>query len=71
VGESYVDQAVELLEKANADLEPELLPAELARRLLASYARARKLIDFGIADLAAAPPGGVVNLPVGAPGRQT
>jgi hypothetical protein len=46
-----LDQAIELLEKANADLEPELLPAPVARRLLASYARARRLVDFGIAGL--------------------
>ena len=39
------------MEKANADLEPELLPAPAARRLLASYARARRLVDFGIAGL--------------------
>ena len=49
--EAYIDQAIELLEKANADLEPDLLPAPAKRRLRASYARARKLVDFGIADL--------------------
>ncbi|MEA2497707.1 MAG: hypothetical protein QOH26_112, partial [Actinomycetota bacterium] len=32
-----IDQAIELLEKANADLQPELLSAPAARRLLASY----------------------------------
>ena len=47
-----VEQAVELLEKANADLEPELLPAPLARRLLAVYARAEKLAAYGVAALA-------------------
>ena len=48
---ALIDQAIELLEKANADLQPELLPAPLARKLLASYARARRLVDFGIAGL--------------------
>jgi hypothetical protein len=52
MGSALIDQAVELLEKANADLEPELLPAAEARELLASYARARRLIDYGIASLA-------------------
>ncbi len=47
----YVEEAVALLEKANADLQPELLPAPVARRLLASYARARRLVDYGIAGL--------------------
>jgi hypothetical protein len=47
-----IDQAIELLEKANADLEPELLPVPVARRLLTSYARAGRLVDFGIAGLA-------------------
>ena len=48
---ALVDQAIELLDKANADLEPELLPAAEARRLLACYARARRLVDFAIAGL--------------------
>lgn len=48
---ALIDQAIELLEKANVDLQPELLPAPVARRLLASYARARRLVDFGIAGL--------------------
>jgi 5-methylcytosine-specific restriction endonuclease McrA len=48
---ALIDQAVELLEKANADLQPELLPAPAARGLFASYARARRLVDFGIAGL--------------------
>ncbi|HWC13814.1 MAG TPA: hypothetical protein VG929_04385 [Actinomycetota bacterium] len=47
-----LDEAVELLEKANADLEPELLAAPAARRLLATYARAEKLAAFGVAALA-------------------
>ncbi|HEY7874867.1 MAG TPA: HNH endonuclease [Actinomycetota bacterium] len=52
MGMTYVDDAIELLEKSNADLEPELLTADDARRLLASYARAEKLAAFGIAALA-------------------
>jgi hypothetical protein len=48
---ALIDQAIELLEKANADLQSELLPASVARRLLATYARARRLVDFGIAGL--------------------
>ena len=48
---ALIDQAIELLEKANAGLEPELLSRDTARRLLASYARARRLVDFGIAGL--------------------
>jgi hypothetical protein len=48
---ALIDQAIELLDKANADLEPELLPGPDARRLLASYARARRRVDFGIAGL--------------------
>jgi hypothetical protein len=46
-----IDQAVELAEKANADLQPELLDAALARDLLATYARLEKLAAFGIAAL--------------------
>jgi hypothetical protein len=51
MGKSLIDQAIELLEKANADLQPELLPAPVARKILASYARARRLVDYGIAGL--------------------
>lgn len=51
MGNALIDQAIELLEKANADLQPELLSAPVARRLLASYARARRLVDFGITGL--------------------
>ena len=46
-----LDHAVELLEKANVDLEPELLDATLARELLAVYARLEKLSAFGVAAL--------------------
>ena len=43
--------AIEALEKANADLEPELLSVSDAKALLKSYARAKKLVDYGIAAL--------------------
>jgi HNH endonuclease len=49
---ALVDEAIELLERANADLEPELLEASHARKLLDRYARARRLVDFGVAALA-------------------
>lgn len=48
-GGSYLQQAIELLEKANADLEPELLDSSGARAVLEGYARARRLVDFGVA----------------------
>ncbi len=44
-------QAIEALEKENANLQPELMTAEGARRLLSAYARADKLVSFGIAAL--------------------
>ena len=46
-----VDQAIELLEKANASLQPELLASEAARRLMARYAHAEKLAAFGVTAL--------------------
>ena len=49
---SYADRAVELLEKANADLDPELMSIPDTKNQLETYARARRLIDFGIAALA-------------------
>lgn len=48
---TVVDEATELLEKANAGLEPELLAAETARQLLAAYARAERLAAYGVAVL--------------------
>lgn len=45
-------EAIALLEKANAELEPELLTAPRAREQLAAYARAEKLAAFGVAALA-------------------
>jgi hypothetical protein len=50
--DSHVEEAERHLEKANADLEPELLGAEAARALLAGYARIKKLASFGEAALA-------------------
>jgi hypothetical protein len=50
---SHLGDAVVLLEKANGELEPELLTVAGARERLEVYARARKLIDYGIAALAA------------------
>src|ERR671918_770235 len=47
-----VTEEVEILEKAIADLEPELLPVESARRLLDEYARADKLVSYAKAVLA-------------------
>jgi 5-methylcytosine-specific restriction endonuclease McrA len=46
-----IEEAIELLEKANADLQPELLAGPDARELLASYARVGRLADFGVASL--------------------
>jgi hypothetical protein len=48
----HVDDAVASLEKANAELEPELLTADAARRLLEGYARAEKLASYGRTVLA-------------------
>jgi 5-methylcytosine-specific restriction endonuclease McrA len=47
-----IAEAVTWLEKANADLEPELLTADMARKLLVAYARAEKLASFGKTVLA-------------------
>ena len=49
---TLVDHANELLEKANANLEPELLVAADARELLEAYARTQRLAAFGLAALA-------------------
>lgn len=46
-----VDEAIAVLEKANADLEPELMSVGEARDLLVSYSRVAKLAAFGIAAL--------------------
>jgi hypothetical protein len=47
-----ITEAVTWLEKANADLEPELLSADAARDELALYARAEKLAAYGKTVLA-------------------
>jgi HNH endonuclease len=47
-----VDEAIELLEKANADLEPELIASGDARELMKAYARVEKLGAYGVAALA-------------------
>jgi HNH endonuclease len=49
---NIVTEAAELLEKANANLEPELIPIDAARELLGDYARIKKLASFGEAVLA-------------------
>ena len=49
---SCLERAIELLEKANAELEPELLDSSSARAVLQRYARARRLVDFGVAAVA-------------------
>ena len=48
----HLADAIESLEKANANLEPELLSAADARGALAAYARAERLVAFGKAALA-------------------
>jgi hypothetical protein len=50
--EALLDDAIALLEKANADLEPELVTASVARRLLHAYARVERLGAYGVAALA-------------------
>ena len=47
-----VHDAITALEKANANLDPDLLGVEGARDLLAAYARAEKLAGFGKTVLA-------------------
>ena len=44
---THVDDAIASLEKANAELQPELLDAAGARKMLELYARAKKLASFG------------------------
>ena len=48
-----VIEAVEVLEKSNANLEPDLLSTESARRLLDQYARVEKLAAYGRTVMAA------------------
>lgn len=49
MGDALIDRAIEMLEKGNAELQPELLSAPAARELLAAYAKAEKLAAFGVA----------------------
>jgi HNH endonuclease len=48
-----IDEATKSLEKANAELQPELLTAAARRQLLAAYARIKNLAGFGEATIAA------------------
>ena len=47
-----IDDAIALLEKANANLEPELLDAVATRQMLTRYARVKKLAAYGETALA-------------------
>jgi hypothetical protein len=47
-----IDEAIAWLEKANADLQPELFSSEATKHLLASYAKAEKLAAYGKTMLA-------------------
>jgi hypothetical protein len=47
-----IGEAIGWLEKANADLDPELLTIDAAREALAEYSRAERLVSFGKAALA-------------------
>src|SRR5918996_3490615 len=49
---TQIHDVVEGLEKANANLEADLLPVESARELLDEYAKAKKLASYGEAVLA-------------------
>src|SRR5919106_3506808 len=44
---ALLDEAIESLEKCNADLEPELMSAEMAREALTRYAKIKKLGSYG------------------------
>jgi hypothetical protein len=52
MGFEPLDEAAGLLQKANANLEPELLSAESAREALAGYARIKRLASYGETVLA-------------------
>jgi hypothetical protein len=49
---SMLDEAIELLEKATAGLEPELFDSSSARAMLERFDRVRRLGDFGVATFA-------------------
>ena len=46
-----LDKAAELIERANANLQPELVASDYARKLMKAYARIEKLGGFGLAAL--------------------
>jgi hypothetical protein len=48
----YLDVALEALDKANANLEPELMTVAQAKARMEVYARARRRVDYGLAALA-------------------
>jgi HNH endonuclease len=50
--QGFVDEAIIWAEKANADLEPDLMTADDARELMAGYAKLKKLAAFGETVLA-------------------
>ncbi|MGH2827986.1 MAG: HNH endonuclease [Actinomycetota bacterium] len=52
MGSTHVNEAVEQLETANVNLEPELLSLGAAREQLKTYVRAQRLAAFGVAALA-------------------
>ena len=47
-----LEEALALIEKVNANLQPELLAAPHARKVLALYAKGQKLFSYGVAALA-------------------
>lgn len=49
----HLDDAIAALEKANADLDSDLLTVPEAKDRLSDYAKARRLLDYGIAQLSA------------------
>jgi hypothetical protein len=53
---TVIDEVVQLLEKANADLEPELMAAEEARQALALYAHIERLASYVVRELASKDP---------------
>ncbi|HZA39697.1 MAG TPA: hypothetical protein VFA00_03640, partial [Actinomycetota bacterium] len=49
---AVLDEAVELIEKVNSNLQPEIVSADDARRLLGTYASIEKLASYGRALMA-------------------
>ena len=50
--QGFIDEAIAWAEKGNADLEPDLMAADDARRLMESYAKLKKLAAYGETVLA-------------------